>query len=411
MSTLCPSGQRFGSEYGTSSFEAALPDPDNTIGWDRATGGTAADGVAWAKSVVPTTEENADHYLPALDAAIPASGKVYAYFAYRTNATGDNAVVRIGDQGFSLFPESAWTYVLLDVSSEVPAFPGHMFVDFDQYGDGIVSDETFEVDDVAVYSCVAIPNAGIRGDWTGEGRVDLLAIHTNGDLYLYPGLGNGRTGTGRILGSGWNTATWVGSPGDVTGDRRTDLVARGPDGTLQLYAGRGDGGLSSPRQIGSGWSGFTALATPGDMNLDGRPDLLGRDAAGKLQLYRFTTTGALTKVKQVGTGWSGMAWIIGMGDLNGDGRGDVVGVNKSDGCLYAYNTTTTAGLSGGRKVGCGWSGMNWLTSPGDLNGDRRGDLVARRADGALFMYPGRAGGGTGGAQQVGSGWNVFTRIL
>jgi hypothetical protein len=411
MSSLCPTGQKFGRDYATESFETSLPDPGNSVGWDRVTGGTAADGVAWAKSVVTAPEQDADHYLYGVDAPIPTSGKVYAYFAYKSNATGDNAVVVIGDKGFSLFPATEWTYVILDVSSEVAAYPGHMFVDFDHTDLGVVSDETFEVDDVGVYSCVAIPNAGVRGDWTGEGTVDLLGIHTNGNLYLYPGLGNGRTGSARTIGSGWNAFTWTGSPGDVTGDRRTDLVGRKSDGTLQLYAGRGDGGFASAKQIGTGWQGFTAMATPGDMDLDGRPDLLARDAAGAQQLYRFTSTGGLQKVKQIGTGWNGSAWIIGMGDLNGDRRGDIVSVRSGDGCIYAYNTTSALGLSSARKLGCGWGGMNWLTSPGDLTGDRLGDLVARATNGDLYMYPGRPGGGTGSGKKIGTGWGAMASIL
>ncbi|NYG07656.1 hypothetical protein BJ986_002143 [Phycicoccus badiiscoriae] len=409
MQTVCPSGQMFGRTYGSQSFEAGVDPLSN--GWDVASGGTAADGVKWATSTVTASETTADHYLYGLDAPIPTSGRVYAYFAYRTNATGDNAVVWFGNTGFSLQPAASWSYAIFDVTSEVASYPGHMFVDFDQTGLGITTDQTYEVDDVAVYSCVPIPNAGVRGDWTGEGTVDLLGIHSNGNLYLYPGLGNGRTGSGQIIGTGWNTFTWTGSPGDVTGDRRTDLVSRTADGTLRLYAGLGDGAFAGARQIGTGWQGFTALATPGDMDLDGRPDLLARDGGGALQLYRFTATGGLQKVRQVGTGWSGMSWIIGMGDLNGDRRGDVVAVSRRDGCLYAYTTTAAVGLTSGRKVGCAWGGMNWLTSPGDLTGDKLSDLVARAANGDLYMYPGRPGGGTGSGIKVGTGWSSMASIL
>lgn len=409
MPTVCPSGQMFGRTYGSESFESGLD--SRSSGWDLASGGTAADGVKWAKSTVLSSETTADHYLYGLDAPIPTSGRVYAYFAYRSNATGDNAVAWFGNTGYSLLPAASWSYALFDVTSEVASYPGHMIVDFEQTGVGITTDQTFEVDDVAVYSCVPIPNAGVRGDWTGEGTVDLLGTHSNGNLYLYPGLGNGRTGSGEIVGTGWNTFTWTGSPGDVTGDRRTDLVGRKADGTLLLYAGRGDGGFDSARQIGNGWQGFTALATPGDMDLDGHPDLLARDAAGGLQLYRFTSTGSLQKVRQVGNGWNGSAWIIGMGDLNGDRRGDIVSVRSADGCLYAYNATATLGFTSARKLGCGWGGMNWLTSPGDLNGDKLGDLVARAANGDLYMYPGRPGGGTGTGMKIGNGWGSMVSIL
>ena len=52
-----------------------------------------------------------------------------------------------------------------------------------------------------------------------------------------------------------------------------------------------------------------------------------------------------------------------------------------------------------------------IISPGDFNGDRKSDLLARGRDGALWMF---AGNGTGGFLQhkvVGTGWNTFSTIL
>jgi hypothetical protein len=410
MTTFCPSGQKFGREYGNESFENGLPIPESSVGWTQATGGPAADGAAWAKSVVLTTEQDPDHFLYGLDAPIPTSGKVYAYFAYRTNATGDNAIVVVGDEAFSLQPAANWTYVLLDVSSQIGFDPGHMYVDFDQRGVGIAGDETFEVDDVGAYSCVPIPNSGVRGDWTGEGTVDLLAT-TNGNLYVFPGLGNGTFGSSKLVGSGWGGFTWLASPGDVNGDRRTDLVARNAAGDLVLYAGRGDGGFYSGRVIGTGWNIMTALATPGDMNLDGRPELLARRTDGTLHLYTFSSTGAISRVKQIGAGWNTTRLIIGRGDLNGDRRGDLLGV-RTDGTLWAYLTSSTLTFGKATLVGSGWGAMDLVSSPGDVNKDGYGDLVARRAsDGSLFFYPGRAGGTFGHSQLVGPGWASMTNIL
>lgn len=99
-----------------------------------------------------------------------------------------------------------------------------------------------------------------------------------------------------------------------------------------------------------------------------------------------------------------------MGDLNGDGRGDAVGVNSGDGCLYGYVATSVCGLTGTGKIGCGWSGMQILASPGDLNADKLGDLVGRSSDGGLWTYLGRGGGRVGSGSKVGSGWGAMTRL-
>jgi hypothetical protein len=214
-----------------------------------------------------------------------------------------------------------------------------------------------------------------------------------------------------MTGSGWSDYSWVGSPGDVTADRQSDLVARDAAGAMWLFAGLGRATFSPRRQVGSGWGAMTALATPTDMDLDGLAELLARRSDGTLHLYSFTATGGLKYRRQVGSGWNGMSWIIGMGDLNGDRRGDTVGVNRDNGCLYAYTTTTSITLGRATRVGCGWGGMTYLTSPGDLDRDGLGDLVARASDGSLWFYKGRVGGGVRSGLQVGSGWQGMAAII
>jgi hypothetical protein len=265
---------------------------------------------------------------------------------------------------------------------------------------------------VAAYR--SVPNAKVRGDWTGEGYVDLLGRNVNGNLYLYRGNGTGSVGSSSQVAGAWGGYNFLGSPGDITGDGRTDLIARDSAGTMWAYSGLGRGELSSRRQVGTSWSAMNALATPGDMDLDGKPDLVARRADNTLHTYTFRADGSMRYVAQIGSGWGQMKWIIGMGDLNGDRRGDVVGVNRTDGCLYAYNTIVSGGLprlSLKGKVGCGWSTMTWLTSSGDFNRDGLGDLTARASDGSLWFYKGRSGGGVYSGVKVGTGWTGMAQIL
>jgi hypothetical protein len=99
------------------------------------------------------------------------------------------------------------------------------------------------------------------GDFNGDGRADLLARHRDGRLLMYAG--NGKGGWSRTavrVGTGWSGFTAVFSVGDFTGDGRADVMARDKSGRLWLYPGNGKGGLQARKQIGTGWGPFTALA-------------------------------------------------------------------------------------------------------------------------------------------------------
>ncbi|HEX3003575.1 MAG TPA: VCBS repeat-containing protein [Angustibacter sp.] len=414
LPTECPAGQVFSTEYAYEDFGGGFPyDPTPAGTWGPTTypSGNTVDVTAISRFDAGSPSDQTG-FLQTTGDPVPSSGPLFVAFRYRGDSADGQRFVHVNDSMAELNPATDWTTVFLDVTAvENQIDPGVLYVGFEHTLAAAASTaSTYEVDDVSVYTCVNAPNAGVRGDWTGEGRVDLLATHTDGDLYLYEGRGNGRVGSGIQVGSGWGGFTWQGSPGDVTGDRRTDLLGRAADGSMRLYAGRGAGSFASGRTVGVGWGSMTAFATPGDLTLDGHPELLARRSDGTLHLYTFSSTGAMRRIKQVGTGWNGMTWIIGMGDVNGDGRGDVVAQNVN-GCLYAYNGTATGALSAGRKLGCGWGVMNWLTSPGDLDHDGYGDLIARNTDGLLYFYRGRPGGGVYAAVKIGSGWQGMASIL
>jgi N-acetylmuramoyl-L-alanine amidase/FG-GAP-like repeat len=96
------------------------------------------------------------------------------------------------------------------------------------------------------------------GDFTGEGKSDLLAVTSTGELYLYRGNGLGAfTGSGTRIGTGWAGFARIFSPGDFTGDRKSDLLAVTSTGELYLYRGNGLGAFTgSGTRIGTGWAAF-----------------------------------------------------------------------------------------------------------------------------------------------------------
>ncbi|MFF3919133.1 FG-GAP repeat domain-containing protein [Streptomyces sp. NPDC001852] len=101
------------------------------------------------------------------------------------------------------------------------------------------------------------------GDVTGDGRPDLLARDGTGVLRLYPGTGQATKPFGPAvrLGGDWKWATAFIGAGDYTGDGRPDLLARDGTGRVWLSPGR----LSSAAPfggrtvVGTGWGAYTFL--------------------------------------------------------------------------------------------------------------------------------------------------------
>ncbi|MCB5168517.1 FG-GAP-like repeat-containing protein [Streptomyces bambusae] len=97
----------------------------------------------------------------------------------------------------------------------------------------------------------------------------------------------------------------------------------------------------------------------------------------------------------------------GFGDLNGDRRSDVL-VRDETGALWFVSGTGDAWLAGTS----GWNGMDAITRHGDHSGDGREDLIAReRSTGKLWLYPGTGDGDFLPRRVIGStGWNTMSLI-
>ena len=129
-------------------------------------------------------------------------------------------------------------------------------------------------------------------------------------MYRGNGAGGWVTGSGEPIGSGWQGFTALLAPGDFSGDGKPDVLARTSGGALLMYRGNGAGGwvTGSGEPIGSGWQGFTALAARGDFSGDGNPDILARQSDGVLLMYRGNGRGGFITgpAQQIGTGWQSL---------------------------------------------------------------------------------------------------------
>jgi hypothetical protein len=256
--------------------------------------------------------------------------------------------------------------------------------------------------------------SGSTAEFSGDWNNDVLArVSATGDLRLYAGTGRGAITAGARIGAGWAVFSALETPGDVNGDGPQDVLARErTDGDLWLYRGNGTGGWLPRVRVGTGWNIFSSLIGPGDFDGDQRVDVLARErATGYLWLYRGNGTGGWLPRVRVGTGWNVFNSLIGPGDLDGDGAADVLAREGATGYLWLYRGNGTGGWLPRVRVGTGWNVMTALVGPGDLNGDRTADVLARDAGGTLWLYPRRSSGGWLPRVRVGAGWNALNAVF
>ncbi len=191
--------------------------------------------------------------------------------------------------------------------------------------------------------------------------------------------------------------------GDWTGGGTVDALGVSREGVLTMYPGRGNGTLAAGLRVGAGWGSTTWLGSPGDLDADRRTDLLARRSDGTLYRYSGRSEGVVAgKGVQVGTGWNAMTALATGGDLDGNGRPDIL-ARRADGALCRYPITTTGAVSAGRQVGTGWNGITAFVVIGDTDGDARADVLGIDRAGGLFLYTASATGLNNG-RRVGSGW-------
>ncbi|MEU7191866.1 FG-GAP-like repeat-containing protein [Streptomyces sp. NPDC045369] len=266
-----------------------------------------------------------------------------------------------------------------------------------------------------------LPGAPVPGDLSGDGKPDLVAVDDTGKLRLYPGLGDGGvTGGHRVIGTGGWSGASVTHRGDFTGDGREDLLARiGND--LWLYPNTGEGSLGARIRIGRNWPADAQIVAAGDVTGDGHPDLVTR-YEDKLWLYAGDPADRpqlKPRVRLGGDGWAPMT-LSAAGDATGDGRPDLFVRDTRDDKLWLYrgrsdNTFGDRTLYGTR----GWDTRNrpLITGAADANGDGVADLWATTADGSGTLLYYKGGTGTAGdptdgdARIVGpTGWKRIQAI-
>ncbi|MFF9569881.1 FG-GAP repeat domain-containing protein [Streptomyces sp. NPDC014685] len=297
----------------------------------------------------------------------------------------------------------------------------------------------------------AIPDKA--GDLNGDGNADLYGVRTDGELWLYPGQGNGRVGTATVAGNTDFNGAGITHRGDWTGDGYEDLVAAIPgDGgkTLHVFPNNGLGFACTSRdEQADGQSQFCQfdaqelqvadetnnhfaaadqflavgdvdgpLDTDGDGTIDvpGYPDLLVKEG-NRIWLYFGAESFYLDQSRApvlIGDGsWSDYD-LVAPGDRTGNGRVDLISRHKTSGELRLYEGTGDSGEGLGSApasitIGSGWTRTNrpLTTAVPDADGDAKTDIWATGGDARLYFYPNISGSGVA----VGtSGWQNFQAL-
>ncbi|MFJ6940532.1 FG-GAP-like repeat-containing protein [Streptomyces sp. NPDC101132] len=202
----------------------------------------------------------------------------------------------------------------------------------------------------------------------------------------------------------------AGGPPDGIGD----AMGLTSGGTLRTIYGNSASGAWNGTTSSTGWAGGTRVVPFGDLTGDRCNDVLVRTPAGELRRYapacgKQLTTGTAYKV--LGPGWNQYDVLTSPGDVTGDKRPDLIARNPSTGALYLYPATST-GILGTRTLLAGtYKGYKRITGAGDLNGDGHGDLVLHDTGNELWRMNGLGGGKFAARVKLADDWGTAYNTL
>lgn len=192
-----------------------------------------------------------------------------------------------------------------------------------------------------------------------------------------------------------------------------DLLTLNSSGALTFQQGTGKGTFSG-KVSGSGWSTKTVAVPFGDLNGDRCNDVLARMSDGSLRGYKAKCGQALTpstSYTKLGTGWNAYNVLTSPGDLTGDKRADLLARKASTGDIYLFAAKSDGTLAAGKKIRSAWSGYTKIVGAGDLNGDGHGDLLALDKARTLWRYNGLGNGLLKDRVKVFSGWGTGYNVI
>lgn len=269
------------------------------------------------------------------------------------------------------------------------------------------------------------------GDLNGDTNRDIWSIDSNGTLLTYAGQGDGSFSAATNGGGKSFAGSQVDSRGDWGQDGYNDLVSLQYDDVdkkqkLWTYPNDGAGVIGEDYtelsvacpvkdpdlgcDYGEEWTGddhwhnAEQVVSAGDINGDTQPDLLVKQGKQLWAYYGNRATYSLDVAREpvlVGNGDWDKFTVVAPGDLNGDQIADLWLRENANGTIWrSYGKKgpdglldpTTWGNSAGRvKIGTGYTTAAYpaVGSVGDVTGDGKPDLWARKTDNTMLGWPGK----------------------
>jgi FG-GAP-like repeat len=272
---------------------------------------------------------------------------------------------------------------------------------------------------------------GTDGDVNGDGYADLATLRANGLVYVHPGGGTSKFGSGVSSFSDGNgggildpaqydgEGNYVIDVADVDGDGRSDLVTLN-DGDVHVYAGKTGSALDEAGDVSD--LKLTPAFEPGgyepiavaDVDGDGYGDLIVHDdRIDKLTVYFGNSGGTFDGSVEARAGVSSGLHdgqghhFVDAADVTGDGRADLVSMHDDDldvfvgeggGTFSAPEVSHAGEVEPAMDDGQGLEPFGL----GDTTGDGKADLGVV-GGGSVYTYPGKSDGSFGTRVKAGSG--------
>ncbi|GHI06603.1 hypothetical protein AQI88_19880 [Streptomyces cellostaticus] len=267
------------------------------------------------------------------------------------------------------------------------------------------ADWTFTVKDEQGRTERTVKGSGTAIDVSWDGKTDAGAYAYNGRK-TWTLTASAAEGTGSYSTSG-TLALIGGRQGfhDQDGYSYGELATLSSSGGLTLHYTEGKGTFDFKR-TGSGWPAGTVAVPFGDMGSDRCAEMLIRMPSGELRRYTGKCDGSYTPSSghtSLGTGWNAYDVLTAPGDLTGDGRTDLLARKASTGDVYLFANDGAGKLKAGVKIRT-LNGYAKIVGAGDLTGDGIGDVLALDRSGTLWRYDGTGTGGLKDRVKVFAGW-------
>ncbi|HET6358420.1 FG-GAP-like repeat-containing protein [Streptomyces sp.] len=246
---------------------------------------------------------------------------------------------------------------------------------------------------------------GRRNTWKGTWLLTRPAVHWS--LAFRDSAGRvAKTVAGTDRNGAQIAVTW-----DGTGDNGKMIYSGKYTWTLSADSGDGPG----TRTVASGTVAVSGAVTPfRDYSSDGEPELftkVGGELTSHQEFYAGNFTGASYRSA---SGWTDSSHVVPFGDMDGDGCNDLL-VRTTGGDLYRYGVRcggVPRTSSPRARIGAGFGQFDSLTSPGDMTGDGRADLVARqRSTGDVYLYADNGKGGLSAPVKIGAKWTGYRAVI